>query len=365
MKNFIDEAIIQARAGSGGDGIVSFRRERYVPKGGPDGGDGGYGGNIVVEVDTNISTLIQYRERKSFVAQDGVRGGKSNLTGASADDFILRVPPGTLLFEILDGEEKFLADLTNDGMRMVVARGGRGGRGNARFKSSVNQAPKECTPGEVGEVKKIRLELKMMADVGIIGLPNAGKSTLLSVMTKAKPEIGAYRFTTIQPNLGVLHIHERDMVFADIPGLIEGASLGKGLGDTFLKHIERTKILLHLIDPMSAAAEIGEDLSPETVVKAYLLIKSELRNYSDILANKPEIIVLTKSDLYRESDFYQKVVDLLKRVGVDDPIIISSISKKGIDEMLNRVTEAVKSFDAFEEEQSSIPTGVIFSIKDI
>ncbi len=281
---FIDEAKIYVEAGSGGEGMISFRREKYVPRGGPDGGDGGRGGDVVLETDPNLTTLQDYRYRSHYRAARGTHGGGSNRTGAEGAGVTLRVPVGTVVRDAGTGE--LLADLTEPGQRMTLACGGRGGRGNARFATSTHQAPQEAESGRPGESRTLRLELKLLADVGLVGSPNAGKSTLLARVSAARPKIADYPFTTLVPNLGVVSVGEASFVMADIPGLIEGASQGKGLGLQFLRHIERTRFLLLLIECTSA------DPAEE-----HRKLRSELAAHSPDLVALPHAVVLTKTDL--------------------------------------------------------------------
>lgn len=278
---FVDTAKVFIQAGKGGDGVVSFRRELYVEKGGPDGGDGGKGGDVIFEATENLNTLLDFRYKPELKAQPGANGFKRDRRGKSGEDLVVKVPMGT----VVKRDGKVLADLTDNGQREVIAKGGDGGFGNAHFRSSVRQTPKIAELGEPGDTFEAELELKLLADVGLIGFPNAGKSTFLSVVSNAKPEIADYAFTTLTPNLGVADIDDGSLLLADIPGLIEGASEGKGLGDAFLRHIERTAVLLHMIDAYSS-----------DVANSYQTIRRELERYSESLANQPEVIALTKTE---------------------------------------------------------------------
>ncbi len=281
---FIDQVTIHVKSGKGGDGMVHFRREKFVPLGGPDGGDGGKGGDVVFEVKPTLNTLSAFRQNEKFAAQPGKGGGGSQMTGRGAEDLIISVPPGTVIYDAETGA--LLGDLTDPGQRLTVCKGGRGGRGNQHFVNSRNQAPRTAERGEPHEEKSLRLELKLIADLGIIGLPNAGKSTLLSVLTNAKPKIGAYPFTTLEPNLGVANIDDdTTVVMADIPGLIEGAAEGAGLGHDFLRHIQRTRVLIHMIDGQS-----------EDPLADFSQINSELSLFDPKLGKKPQIVVLNKID---------------------------------------------------------------------
>jgi len=280
---FLDEAKVFIRSGDGGAGCISFRREKYVEFGGPDGGDGGKGGDVIAEAVQGLNTLIDYRYKQHFKAKTGMHGMGGNRTGRGAATLVMKVPAGTQV--LAEDKETLLADLTDVGQTAVLARGGIGGRGNAMFKSSTNQAPRRADPGESGEERWVWLRLKLIADAGLVGLPNAGKSTFLSAVSRARPEIGDYPFTTLNPQLGVVYVDQREFVIADIPGLIEGAHEGRGLGDRFLGHIERCRVLLHLIDGYE-----------DNVVESYRTIRGELEAYGAGLAEKPEIIVLNKSD---------------------------------------------------------------------
>ncbi|MBI2588443.1 GTPase ObgE [Candidatus Berkelbacteria bacterium] len=310
----IDEVEIKIKAGKGGDGLVSFRHEKFVAKGGPDGGDGGVGGSIYFETDSNLRTLFDFKRLKNFQAESGEAGKPKKQTGKNGQDLILKVPPGTLVFE----NEELIFDLTQKDEIVLAAKGGRGGWGNVHFKSPTHQTPREFKPGLPGQEKHLRLELKMLAEVGIIGLPNAGKSTLLSVISNARPKIAAYPFTTLEPNLGVVRFQGKEFIAADIPGLIEGASKGKGLGDRFLKHIERTKVLVHLLDA----------LRPDLAVD-YQTIRRELKAYSPKLAKKPEIIVINKIDTAKP-EFSAK--DFPKK-----PLLISAVTHQGVKELQQEI----------------------------
>lgn len=282
---FIDQAVIRVRSGKGGDGMVHFRREKFVPRGGPDGGDGGRGGDVILEVDANLNTLYSFRHQSVFQAPEGKNGGRSNMTGKTAEDLVIKVPPGTIIYE--DQTDHLIGDLVEAGQRLTVAKSGRGGRGNARFASSIRQVPKIAEKGEPGEERNLRLELKLIADIGIIGVPNAGKSTLLAALTNARPKIAAYPFTTLEPNLGICEIDEdNQLVLADIPGLIEGAHLGIGIGHDFLRHIQRTRVLIHLLDGLA-----------EDPVLDFAQINSELSLFDPALAQKPQVVALNKFDL--------------------------------------------------------------------
>jgi len=291
---FLDQAKIYIKAGNGGSGSSSFRREKYIEFGGPDGGDGGKGGSILIESDRNLNTLIDFRYTQHFKAENGKPGSKKNKTGANGIDLILKVPVGTQIYE--EDNNTLIYDFTKNKEKYLVALGGRGGMGNVRFKSSTNRAPRKKTDGKVGEEFWIWLQLKVIADVGIIGLPNAGKSSLLASITRAKPKIANYPFTTINPNLGVSYYNDKEIILADIPGLVEGAHTGVGLGDKFLRHIERCKVLLHLID-----------LSEEDLIGNYKKIKNELSAYDKKLTKKKEIIFFNKTDLLEKNDMVEKL----------------------------------------------------------
>ncbi len=291
---FLDQAKIYIKAGNGGSGSSSFRREKYIEFGGPDGGDGGKGGSVLIESDRNLNTLIDFRYTQHFKAENGKPGSKKNKTGANGADLVLKVPVGTQIYE--EDNNTLIYDFTKNKEKYLVASGGRGGMGNVRFKSSTNRAPRKKTDGKVGEEFWIWLQLKVIADVGIIGLPNAGKSSLLASITRAKPKIANYPFTTINPNLGVSYYNDKEIILADIPGLVEGAHTGVGLGDKFLRHIERCKVLLHLID-----------LSEEDLIGNYKKIKNELSAYDKKLTKKKEIIFFNKTDLLEKNDMVEKL----------------------------------------------------------
>ena len=313
---FLDQAKIYIKAGNGGSGSASFRREKFIEYGGPDGGDGGDGGSIIVECDRNLNTLIDFRYAQHFRAQNGNPGSKKNKTGANGKDLILRVPTGTQMYE--EDNNTLIYDFTKGKERYLVASGGKGGLGNVRFKSSTNRAPRKKTNGKAGEEFWIWFQLKVIADVGIIGKPNAGKSSLLAALTRAKPKIASYPFTTINPNLGVAYYGGKEITLADIPGLVEGAHKGIGLGDKFLRHIERCKVLLHLID-----------VSEENLIDCYKKIKHELFSYDKILNKKKEIIFLNKSDLLNKRDIDKKIKEFKNKIKKKCEVI-SVFSEKDI-----------------------------------
>ena len=298
---FLDQAKIYIKAGNGGSGSASFRREKFVEYGGPDGGDGGDGGSIIIQSDRNLNTLIDFRYAQHFKAQHGRHGSKRNKTGANGEDLVLKVPLGTQVYE--EDNNTLIYDFTKNKEKYLIASGGKGGLGNVRFKSSTNRAPRKKTNGKLGEEFWIWLQLKVIADIGIIGKPNAGKSSLLAALTRAKPKIANYPFTTINPNLGVSYYGGKEITLADIPGLVEGAHKGVGLGDKFLRHIERCKILLHLID-----------LSDDNLLNSYKKIKLELSNYDKNLIKKKEIIFFNKSDLLEVNEINKKLNDFKKKV---------------------------------------------------
>jgi GTP-binding protein len=341
---FVDTAKVFVQAGRGGDGAVSFRHEIYVDKGGPDGGDGGRGGDVIFVATENLNTLVDFRYKPELKAQPGQSGAKRDRHGKSGDPLYVKVPLGTVVRR--DGT--LIADFTKDGEEVVVARGGDGGFGNAHFKSSVRQAPRVAEKGEEGDTFEAELELKLLADVGLVGFPNAGKSTFLSVVSNARPEIADYAFTTLTPNLGVADIDDGSLLIADIPGLIEGASEGKGLGDAFLRHVERTAVLLHLIDAYT-----------DDVAKAYQTIRTELATYNADLETRPEIIALTKTDGLDE-ELIQMQIDALRAVAPDRQIFaVSSQAHTGLKEVLRalrkEVTTVRETAKEVEDENEGLP----------
>ena len=323
---FIDEAKLYVRSGKGGDGSVHFRREKYIPRGGPDGGDGGRGGDIILKVSPTLNTLYEFHHQQRFLAPDGERGARSNRTGRSAEDLVIYVPPGTIVYNEPTGE--VIADLVNEAQEIMICKGGRGGRGNARFANSRDQAPRIAERGEPGQELSIKLELKLIADVGIIGVPNAGKSTLLAAVTNAKPKIADYPFTTIEPNLGVVRIDDKtSLVLADIPGLIEGAHQGIGLGFEFLRHIQRTRILIHLLDGLA-----------ENPLVDYAQINTELSLFDPELAQKPQIVALNKMDLPDVQERWKVVEKGFKKKGIS-VFPISAISGLDLKKLLYKTAE--------------------------
>lgn len=326
--NFIDEAIIYLKAGNGGHGAVSFRREKYIDNGGPDGGDGGRGGSIIFQSNSHLNTLVNFRYKQHFKAENGENGKGANRSGKSRLPVILQVPVGTQIFS--EDTAFLLYDFNADQQNFEILKGGKGGLGNSHFKTSINQAPRRSTDGEVGEELWVNLRLKLISDVGLIGLPNAGKSTFLAATTAAKPKIADYPFTTLTPNLGVVYLDSEEFVIADIPGLIEGASLGHGLGDKFLKHIERCNVLLHLLDATS-----------ENIKANYLTIRNELNSYSDLLEKKIEIVCLNKVDSLTEQETADKLSQL-QEVAQGEIFLISSYAKTGLNKVLKKALETIK-----------------------
>lgn len=329
---FLDEAKIYIKAGDGGNGACSFRHEKFLEFGGPDGGFGGDGGDVVFEAVQNLNTLIDFRYQQHFKAERGKNGAGRNCTGASGEDLIIKVPVGTQI--IANDNETLLADMIHDGQRFVAAHGGKGGRGNNSYKSSTNQAPYEADEGTPGEEMWVWLKLKLIADVGLIGLPNAGKSTFLSAVTRAKPKIADYPFTTLHPNLGMARVDDDEILIADIPGLIEGASDGVGLGTRFLKHVERCKVMIHLIDGTA-----------EDVATPYQTIRAELKKYSATLARKPEIVALNKIDALTDDEIKTKV-NQLEKACKQEVWAISGVAHKGLIDVLRKARYYVYQSDA-------------------
>ena len=330
---FVDEATIDIAAGDGGAGCMSFRREKFIPFGGPNGGDGGRGGNVFAVADRNLNTLIDYRYARRHEARNGEAGRGSDQFGAAADDIVLRMPVGTIVRDFESGE--VLAELLDPDVRVLLAKGGDGGFGNMHFKSSTNRAPRQKTPGWPGEAKKVKLELRVLADVGLLGMPNAGKSTLIAAISNARPKIADYPFTTLHPNLGVVRAGpERSFVVADLPGLIEGAADGAGLGHLFLRHLQRTRLLLHVVDMAPF-----DDVDP--VAQAKAIIK-ELRKYDESLYQKPRWIVLNKLDMVPTEAREARVKDFVKRMRWKGPVFqVSALAREGLDPMVQAIYEHV------------------------
>ena len=350
---FVDEAAISVEAGKGGNGCLSFRREKYIPKGGPDGGDGGDGGSVILEANDGLNTLIDYRFVRQYRAQSGEGGKGRNCTGAKGEDLILGVPVGTSVFDV--DTEEVLGDLTQIGQQLVVAQGGWHGLGNTRFKSSTNRAPRQTTPGKPGEKRNIRLELKVLADVGLLGLPNAGKSTLIRSVSAAKPKVANYPFTTLVPNLGVVRVEShKSFVMADIPGLIKGASDGAGLGIRFLKHLVRTRLLLHVVD---MAPYDGKE--PKEAVEE---IVGELEGFSPTLASRERWLVLNKLDMVPEEEREQRCDELVQALGWKGPVYrVSALNKEGLEALtwdIMRWIDAKAEAEANEEELAELEAGL-------
>jgi GTP-binding protein len=333
---FIDEAVITVTSGKGGDGAVHFRREKYVPRGGPDGGDGGRGASVILEVIPTLNTLARFRYKPRFRGEDGKNGARQNMSGRSADDLMIAVPPGTVVYDAKSGE--VLGDLVKPNQRLVVCQGGRGGRGNQHFATAVNQVPRMGERGEPGQTRQLRLELKLIADVGIVGAPNAGKSTLLAAVTNAKPKVAPYPFTTIEPNLGVALLDEEtSLVLADIPGLIEGAHLGIGLGHDFLRHVQRTRVLIHLLDGTA-----------EDPLLDFAQINSELALFDPNLTKKPVIVAVNKIDLADVHQRWPSIQAGLKKRGVKEPMSISAIAGTNVHQLLLRAAALLKEVAPLE-----------------
>ncbi|WP_252224486.1 GTPase ObgE [Clostridium sp. ZBS2] len=340
---FIDKAKVFIKSGKGGDGAISFRREKYVPLGGPNGGDGGDGGDIILQVDTGITTLLDFKYKKKFIAEDGENGGTSKCYGRAGQNLIIKVPMGTIIRE--EESNKVIVDLSKKGQEFVLARGGRGGKGNTKFATATRQAPHYAEPGMPGEELSIVLELKLLADVGLLGFPNVGKSTLLSMTTKATPKIANYHFTTLKPNLGVVAIDGIEpFVMADIPGIIEGAAEGVGLGIQFLKHIERTRLLVHIVDISGIEGrEPFED---------FVKINEELKKYSVKLWDRPQIVVANKSDLLYDDEVFEEFERKVKELGFAKVYKMSAATREGVDEVIKEAARMLKEIPVKELEIS-------------
>jgi GTP-binding protein len=339
---FIDQVTIHVKSGKGGDGMVHFRREKFVPLGGPDGGDGGKGGDVIFEVKSTLNTLSAFRQNQKFKAENGVNGGPSQMTGHNGKDLVIYVAPGTIIYDADSGE--LVGDLTEPGQRLMVCKGGRGGRGNQHFANSRNQAPRTAERGEPAEEKSLKLELKLIADIGLIGVPNAGKSTLLSILTNAKPKIAAYPFTTLEPNLGVANIDDdTTVVLADIPGLIEGAAQGAGLGHDFLRHIQRTRVLIHLLDGLS-----------EDPVADYSQINSELSLFDPNLGKKPQIVALNKIDQPEVQERLPEIQKKFKKLKVE-LMTISALARTNTRELLIRAYQKLQEAPPLEVVDAPLP----------
>jgi len=339
---FIDEAEILVRSGKGGDGMMHFHREKFVPRGGPDGGDGGKGGDVILEVRPSLNTLQAFRRVSRYLARNGKNGGPNNMSGKSADNLIIAIPPGTVVYDAITGE--LIGDLTKANERLTICKGGRGGRGSQHFATSRNQAPRTAEKGEPSEERSLKLELKLIADIGLIGVPNAGKSTLLSVLTNAKPKIAPYPFTTLEPNLGVADVDDNtSVVLADIPGLIEGASQGVGLGHDFLRHIQRTRVLIHLLDGLS-----------NDPVADYSQINSELSLFDPNLAKKPQIVALNKIDQPEVQERLKDIKAKFKKQKVE-LMTISALAHTNVHELLLKAAEKLAEAPVLEEVEAPIP----------
>ena len=345
-ETFIDEAVVDVAAGHGGNGCVSFRRDKFNPRGGPDGGDGGHGGDVVLVADRGLSTLLDFQTRPQVRAEDGVHGSGNDRSGKNGADCMLRLPIGTVVRDAdAAGDDAPLADLLEDGQRLVVARGGRGGRGNARFATATRQAPDTAEQGRGGEARRLRFSLKLIADVGLVGLPNAGKSTLLRRISAARPRVAAYPFTTLVPALGVVQVGERRFVVADLPGLIEGASHGHGLGDRFLRHVERTRVLVHLVD---AGSSFVEERPADAPLADWEAIRTKLANYDTDLATRVEIVALNKLDLLPEDVRESRLAPLeaaLRDRG-REVIRISGATGEGVEVLIRAITRVLGATDA-------------------
>lgn len=341
---FIDQAEIQVIAGDGGEGMVSFRREKYVPTGGPSGGNGGWGGDVILKANENLQTLLDFRYQRIIKGEDGTKGGIKDCTGPSGNDRIILVPCGTEIFDADTGD--LIGDLTEHDQTILIVKGGKGGLGNAAFLTNNNRAPERSQPGKEGEQRKLRLELKLLAEVGIIGLPNAGKSTLISALSSARPKIADYPFTTLVPNLGVVRKPSGDgTVFADIPGLVEGAHMGIGLGHDFLRHVERTRVLLHLVD-----------LTSEDPIGAYETIQAELKAYRPGLAERPQIVAFNKLDAFDPEDpIITELQEKLEAASNSKVLLISAVSRLGLDDLMKKVWAILDFADENALDEFGIP----------
>ncbi len=339
----IDQAEIYVRSGKGGDGMVHFHREKYVPRGGPDGGDGGKGGDVVLEVKSTLNTLSAFRHKERYIAPDGKNGGANNMSGKMGPDLVVHVPPGTVVFDAETGD--LLGDLTEAGQRLVICKGGRGGRGNQHFATARHQVPRTGEKGEPAEEKRLRFELKLIADIGLVGVPNAGKSTLLSVLTNARPKIAPYPFTTLEPNLGVAQIDDATtVVLADIPGLIEGASQGAGLGFEFLRHVQRTRVLIHLLDGLS-----------EDPVADFSQINTEMSLFDPNIAEKPQIVAVNKIDQPEVLERLPKLKRDLKKRGVSEILTVSALARANVRELLLAAAERLSETPAIDDSEAPMP----------
>jgi GTP-binding protein len=339
---FIDQAEVEVKSGKGGDGMVHFRREKYVPRGGPDGGDGGRGGDVILEVRPTLNTLATFRHTIRYAADDGKGGGSNNKYGRAAKDLIVPVPPGTVVYDASTGE--LITDLTQPDQQFIICKGGRGGRGNTHFKNSISQAPRTAENGEPGEEKRLRLELKLIADIGIVGVPNAGKSTLLSVLTNATPKIAAYPFTTLEPNLGVAEVDANTtVVLADIPGLIEGASQGAGLGFEFLRHVQRTRVLIHMIDGLSADPFAD-----------YAQTNAEMALFDPRLGQKLQVVAINKGDQPEVQERWAELKKQFKKKKVD-VVLISAMARTGVRELLLKAAERLAETPPLEDVVPELP----------
>lgn len=360
VAKFIDEAIIEVISGNGGSGAVSFWREKYVPKGGPDGGDGGKGGSVYAVAAPNLSSLMDLRYKRKYSANNGKGGGGGNKTGADGDDIFVPLPIGSILTDADSGET--IAEIADEKSRILLAQGGRGGKGNTHFKSSTHQAPRFAQPGEEGSRRRLKVELKLLADVGLVGYPNAGKSTLISKISAARPKIADYPFTTLVPNLGVVKvgndINAPHFVVADVPGLIEGASLGRGLGHRFLKHLERTHLLVHLMDGAKLLKEFGAE-DPTAIVEGAIrdkeIIDAELYTFNPELSEKPRLFSFNKADLFTE-EFLSKIEAQFSKKGFDKVYFISGATHTGLDKLVGDIAENLAHMKALKNSQNTRPS---------